>query len=331
MLDVRRREFITLLGGAAASPVLWPLAARAQQPALPVVGLLSGIDLDDRQLGAVRQGLSESGYVAGKNVAIEHRSAAGQYDRLPALAADLVRRQVAVILAIQGTGSALAAKGATATIPIAFSSGSDPVKSGLVASFNRPGGNVTGVSFLVNGLGAKRLELLRELVPSATTVGNLVNPTNPNSAGETRDVEAAARVLGLKLHVANASIERDIDAAFTSFVQQRVNALIVNADAFYLSRSDQIIALAARQALPAVYQTREFPAAGGLISYGTSITDAFRAAAVYAGKILKGAKPADLPVVQSTRFELVINLKTAKTLGLTVPLTLQAAADEVIE
>jgi putative ABC transport system substrate-binding protein len=328
MLDVRRREFITLLGGAAAA---WPLPLRAQQPALPVVGLLSGIDLDDRQLGAVRQGLSESGYVAGKNVAIEQRSAAGQYDRLPALAAELVRRQVAVIVAIQGTGSALAAKAATTTIPIAFSIGSDPVKIGLVASLNRPGGNVTGVSFLVNGLGAKRLELLRELVPRAATIGNLVNPTNPNSAGETQDVEAAARALGLKLHVMNASNERDIDTAFASFVEQRVNALIVNADAFYMSRSEQIIALAGRHALPTMYSLQEFAAAGGLASYGTSITGAFRAAAAYAGKILKGAKPADLPVVQSTKFELVINLKTARALGLSVPLTLQAAADEVIE
>jgi putative ABC transport system substrate-binding protein len=328
---MKRREFISLIGGAGASRVLWPLPLSAQQPALPVVGLLSGIDLDDPQFAAVRQGLNEAGYVAGKNVAIEHRSAAGRYDRLPALAAELVRRQVAVIVAIQGTMSALSAKAATATIPIVFASGSDPVKTGLVASLNRPGGNVTGVTFLVNLLAAKRLGLLRELVPGARVVGDLVNPTNPNSEAETKDMQVAARALGLELHLVNASSERDIDAAFASFAERRVDALIVTTDAYFRSRRDQIVALASRHALPTTYQSRAFTAAGGLMSYGTSITDAFRAAAAYAGKILKGAKPADLPVVQSTRFELVINLKTAKALGLTVPLTLQAAADEVIE
>jgi putative ABC transport system substrate-binding protein len=324
---MRRRNFIAFLSGAAA----WPLAARSQQASPPVVGLLSGIDVDDRQLEAIREGLNEAGYVAGKNVTIEYRSAAGQYERLPALATDLARRQVAVIVTILGTRSALSAKAATATIPIVFAIGSDPVKAGLVSSLNRPSGNVTGVTFLANALAAKRLGLLRELVPDIAVIGDLVNPTNPNSEDETNDMRAAAQALGLQLNIVNASTERDIDAAFTSFAQQRLKALIVTADAFFSSRQDQLVSLAARHALPTMYWLREFAVAGGLMSYGTSITGAFRAAGVYAGRILKGERPADLPVLQSTKFELVINLKVAKSLGMTIPPGVLAIADEVIE
>jgi putative tryptophan/tyrosine transport system substrate-binding protein len=324
---MQRRKFIGALGGAAA----WPVVARAQQPVFPFVGLLCGIDADDQEVEAVRQGLSEMGYVVGKNVAIEYRSAAGHYDRLPELAADLVRRQVAVIVTIQGTMSALSAKAATSTIPIVFSIGSDPVKTGLVTSFNRPGGNLTGVSFLSNLLGTKRLELLRQVVPNLRSVGNLANPTNPNSEAEVKDVQAAVGALGLKLHVANASKEADIDIAFAGFVRERVDAIVINADAFYFSRRDQIVALTAQHALPAIHQLREFTIAGGLLSYGTSITGAFRTAGAYAGRILRGEKPADLPVTRPTKFELVINLKTAKALGLTIPETLLATADEVIQ
>jgi putative tryptophan/tyrosine transport system substrate-binding protein len=326
-IRIGRREFITLLGGGAA----WPLAARAQQPALPVIGLLGGTDVEDPQLSAIRQGLNEAGYSEGRNVAIEYRWAEGHYERLPAFAADLARRQVAVIVAIQGTAPALAAKAATATIPIVFSTGGDPVKLGLVSSLNRPGGNVTGVSFLVNALGAKRLELLRTLVPTATVIGFLVNPANPNAEPEIKDMQEAARTLGLQIHIRNASSEQDIDAALSAFVEQRVNALITAADAFFLSRRDQLTRLAARYAIPAIYHVREIAAAGGLMSYGTSIADAYRLAGLYAGRILKGEKPAELPVMQSAKFEMVVNLKTAKALGLDVPLSLQLAADEVIE
>jgi putative ABC transport system substrate-binding protein len=325
---VKRREFIKLFGGTAAA---WPLAAHAQQPSVPVVGLLSGIDPDDRQLAAVEQGLNQAGYIAGKSVMIEHRSAAGQYDRLPALANDLVRQQVAVIVTILGTLSALSAKTATTTIPIVFAIGTDPVKAGLVPSLNRPGGNVTGVTFLSNALAAKRLGLLRELVPSITAVGDLVNPTNPNAADETNDMQIAAQSLGLQLRIVNASTEREIDAAFANFADQRLKALIVTADAFFSGRRDQLVSLAARHALPTMYWLREFASDGGLMSYGTSITEAFRAAGVYAGRVLKGEKTAHLPVVQSTKFELVINLRIAKTLGLTIPPGVLAIADEVIE
>jgi putative ABC transport system substrate-binding protein len=326
--QLKRREFITLVGGAAAG---WPLAARAQQPAIPVIGLLSGIDVDDRQLAAIRQGLSEAGYVDGRSVAIEYRSAAGQYDRLPVLAADLVQRPVAVIVTILGTMSALSAKAATATIPIVFAIGTDPVKAGLVPSLNRPGSNITGVTFLSNVLAAKRLGLLRELVPGIAAIGDLVNPTNPNSADETKDMQAAAQALGLQLRIANANTEPEIDAAFASFAEQHLKAMIVTADAFFSGRRDQLIALAAQHVLPTMYWLREFAAAGGLMSYGTSITDAFREAGSYAGRILKGARPADLPVVQPTKFELVINLKAAQALGVTIPPGVLAIADEVIE
>jgi len=322
-----RREFITLLAGAAAA---WPLGARAQQPVMALVGLLSSAQLDDRQIGAIRQGLKDAGHIEGRNVAIKYRSADARFDRLPALAADLVADPVVAIIAL-APPAAVAAKAATATIPIIFATGADPVGLGLVSSFNRPGGNVTGVTFVVNTLGAKRLELLRELVPSATVIGLLVNPGNPTSDSQTRDVQAAARAIGVEPLILNVGSERNIDAAFASAVQQRVNAVIVGADSFFVSRSDQLVGLAARHAMPAVYFLREFADIGGLVSYGPSQTEAYRLAGGYAARILAGEKPADLPVTQSTTFEFVINLKTAKALGLAVPLTMQVAADETIE
>ena len=321
-----RREFITLLGGAA----VWPLAARAQQAGVPVVGLLLSTQLDDRQVGATRQGLRDAGYIEGRNVAIKYRSGDGRFDRLPALAAELVADGPAAIVAVSPAAS-LASKAATATIPIVFVIGADPVDLGLVSSLNRPGGNVTGVTFFINTLGAKRLELLRELVPNAAVVGFLVNPTNPTSESQIADVRSAGRSSGVDLLILNASSERDIDTAFASFLQQRVNAIIIGADSLFLSRRDQLVGLAARHALPAIYYLREFADVGGLISYGASITDAFRLVGSSAGRILKGEKPADLPVQQTVKFELAINLKTAKTLGLTVPLIMQMTADEVIE
>jgi putative ABC transport system substrate-binding protein len=325
---MRRREFIALLGGAAAA---FPYAARAQQGAMPVIGVLSGTSYDEREFAAVRKGLAENGYVEGKNLTIEYRSAEGKYDRLPALAAELVRLKVRVILAVGGTVSAVEAKAATATIPVVFANGSDPVKVGLVPSLNRPGGNVTGVSFFVTTLGAKRLDLLRELVPNAAMIGFLANPANPNLESEMKDVQEAARTLRRQIVVQNAASEREIDTAFANFAQTRVHAIIAAADAFYLSRRVQLAEQAARHAIPAIYSVRDHAVVGGLMSYGTDRLDAYRQGGVYVAKILKGSKPADLPVMQSTKFEFVINLKTAKALGLAVSPQILARVDEAIE
>jgi putative tryptophan/tyrosine transport system substrate-binding protein len=323
---VRRREFIGFLGGSAARP----LTAQAQQPALALVGLLSSVQLDDRQVGAIRQGLKDGGYIEGRNVAIKYRSADARFDRLPALVADLVADPVAVIVALAAP-AAVAARTATTTIPIVFAVGADPVELGLVSGFNRPGGNVTGVGFIVTALGTKRLETLRVLVPSATLIGFLINAGNPTSESQTRDMQVAARALGIELLVLNASSERDIHAAFASFVQQRVNAVIIGADSLFISRRDQLVGLAAHHTIPAIYFLREFADIGGLMSYGASQTDAYRVAGGYTARILKGEHPAALPVQQAVKFEFVINLKAAVELGLTVPATLLAAADEVIE
>jgi putative ABC transport system substrate-binding protein len=326
IVTIGRRELLAALGGAAA----WPPAARAQQTGVPLVGLLLSNQIDDRQVGAIRQGLKDAGYIEGRNVAIKYRSGDGRFDRLPALAAELVADAPAAIVALAPAAS-LAAKAATSAIPIVFAIGADPVDLRLVSSLNRPGGNVTGVTFFVNTLGAKRLELLREVLPSAAVVGLLVNPANPTSESQIADVRAAVRSFGVDLLILNAGSERDIDAAFASFIQQRANAIIIGADGFFLSRRDQLVGLAGRHALPAIYYLREFADVGGLISYGASITDAYRLAGGYAGRILKGERPADLPVQQTVKFELAINLKTAKTLGLTVPDKLLVVADEVIE
>ena len=330
--QLKRREFITLLGGAAAA---WPLAAQAQQPAMPVIGLLSPASPDSfaHFMRAFRQGLKDSGYVEGENVAIDYRWAEGQYDRLPALAAELVRRPVAMIAATGGPSSALVAKAATTTIPIVFNVGEDPVRLGLVASLARPGGgNLTGINFFSVELVAKRLELLHELVPGATRIAVLVNPANPaNAEPTTRDVEAPARDIGLQIKVLRAASSSEINAAFATLVREQFNALFVGGDAFFTSRRVQLAVLAARHAVPAIYPQRDFPEAGGLMSYGASLADTYRQLGVYAGRILKGAKPADLPVEQASRFELVINAETAKALGIDVPATLLARADEVIE
>jgi putative tryptophan/tyrosine transport system substrate-binding protein len=326
---MRRREFISFLGGAAA----WPLAARAQQPAIPVIGFLSAASLEaytDR-VRAFRQGLRDAGYVEGDNVAIEYRWAEGQYDRLLALAAELVRRQVAVIVAAP-TPSALAAKSATATIPIVFTVGDDPVKLGLVSSLARPGGNLTGVNFFGAEVVSKRLELLRELIPGVRRLAVLVNPSNAMiSEAIVRDVEAAARGMGVQVQVFNAGTSREIDAAFANLVRERSDAVFIGGDAFFTSRRVQLATLAARYMIPSSFSQREVTEAGGLMSYAANIRDTFRQAGVYVGRILKGAKPADLPVVQSTKFELVINAQTARILGITVPDKLLVAADEVIE
>jgi putative tryptophan/tyrosine transport system substrate-binding protein len=327
---MRRRDFMTAVAGSAAA---WPIVARAQQPAMPVIGFLHSASPDPyaHMVAAFRQGLKDTGYVEGGNVAIEYHWAEGDNRRLPTLAAELVRRQVAVIAAVGGNVSALAAKAATSTIPIVFNTGNDPIKSGLVASFNRPGGNVTGVSFFGVSLGQKRLELIRELVPNSTVIAMLVNPGFPDTEIELNDVQAAARAIGQQIHVVAASSERDIDRAFGTLVDSRADALLVSSDPFFNSRRDQLVTLAARHTVPAIYQLREFADAGGLMSYGNSFTDLYRQVGIYAGRILKGEKPADLPVVRPTKFELIINLKTAKALGLTVPDKLLVAADEVIE
>jgi putative tryptophan/tyrosine transport system substrate-binding protein len=326
---MKRRDFISLLGGAAA----WPLAARAQQPAVPVVGFLNSTSPGPyaHLVAAFRKGLSETGYVEGRNVAIEYRWAEGQYDRLPALAADLVRRQVAVIAATGGEPSVLAAKAATLTIPILFITGSDPVKLGIVASLNRPGGNVTGVSIFYAVLGPKRLALLQELVPKIAVIGVVVNPAFAYAEEETKDLLAAGRALDKQIHIATASTEGEIDAAFGSLVERRVDAIMVAVDPFFVSRRGRFIALAAQHALPVVYFSRDFTADGGLMSYGPNLAEAYHQVGVYTGRILNGAKPANLPVVQPTKFEFVINLKTAKSLGLPIPDKLLALADEVIE
>jgi putative ABC transport system substrate-binding protein len=327
---IQRRDFITLLGGAAAA---WPLAARAQQAAMPVIGYLDAgsADASAHYAAAFRKGLSETGYDVGKDVAIEYRWADGSLDRLPVLVADLVRRQVAMIFAGNGAPVALAAKAATTTIPIVFNMGDDPVRFGLVPSLNRPGGNITGQAAQNAELGPKRLQLLHEVVPAATTLALLVNPTNPNVETLSRDLHAAARTLGLQLQILHASTEREIDAVVATLLQLQAGGLMIGHDPFFNSQNERLATQALRQAMPTIYQFREFAAAGGLMSYGTDLADLYRQSGVYAGRILKGEKPGDLPVTQPTKFELFVNLKTAKALGLTIPQTLLVAADEVIE
>ena len=326
---MKRRKFITLLGGSVAAS---PLAARAQQTALPVIGFLNPTSPDGmtERLRAFRQGLKETGYVEGENVLVEYGWAEGQYDRLPAMAAELVRRRVAVIVAIP-IPAAIAAKSATAKIPIVFYVGGDPVELGLVASLNRPGGNATGVNYFVAELGPKQLELLHELLPTAVRVGLMVNPTNVNVEGSTKDVTAAAATMGLQIDIVQASDSREIEAAFATLVRNRADALVIGADPFFTSRRLQLATLATRHAIPAITGNREFVEAGGLMSYGTSLTEAYRQLGAYTGRILKGAKPNDLPVMQSIKFELVINLPTARALGIEIPPTLLARADEVME
>ena len=333
MPDMKRREFIALLGGGGLLLVAKVRRARGQQPAMPVVGLLGATTAHGyaAQLAAFRQGLSEAGFVEGRNVAIEYRWADDQYDRLPALAADLARRQVAVIATLGGNAASVAAKAATTTIPVVFHGSVDPVEAGLVASLNWPAGNLTGVVTLNMDTGQKRLELIHELLPAATTIGLLLNPTNAVAEIQSKDLQAAARTLGLQLRIANASTERDFDAAFATLSQGQVGGLVIGTDGFLVSQSEQLAALTVRYALPTIFQYRAFVTAGGLMSYGGSVTDSYRLSGVYTGRILKGEKPADLPVQQATKVELIINLKTARTLGITFPITLLGRADEVIE
>jgi putative tryptophan/tyrosine transport system substrate-binding protein len=327
---MKRREFITLLGGASAS---WPFAAWAQQPTMPVVGLLStgSQESDAFRVAAIRQGLAEVGYVEGRNVGFEYQRAEDHYERLPALAIELVRRDVAVIVALGGNTSAAAAKSASATIPIVFAIGGDPIKMDFVASLSRPGGNMTGVSFLNDALVEKQLEVLHETVPNAELMGFLVNPANRNADSDTKYVLAAAESLGQKMAVVQARTDSELEVAFITLVQRHAGALLVGSDPFFANRRDKLVELAERHRIPGVYALREFAVIGGLMSYGTNITEAHRIAGLYAGRILRGEKPADLPVQQSTKVELVINLKTAKAFGLTVPPHIVARADEVIE
>jgi len=327
---MRRRELMLLVGGAAFA---WPLDARAQQSAIPVIGFLSSASPNayGGRVAAFRKGLSESGYIDGQDVAIEFRWAQGQYDQLPVFAADLVRQKVAVIVSSGGDVAALSAKAATSSIPIVTVSGSDPVKAGLVASFNRPGGNITGASFVATELETKRLEILHDVVPTAAVIGILINPTNPAAESRAKDLQMAARKLDRTIYIASASSESDLEAAFATLIQQQADALLVSTDSFFTSQRDRLVALAARHALPAIYPWREFVEAGGLVSYGPIISEVYRQVGIYTARILKGEKPADLPFVRPTKFELVINLKTATALGLTIPRFTLTRADEVIE
>jgi putative ABC transport system substrate-binding protein len=327
---MQRRDFITLLGGAAAA---WPLTARAQRPVMPVVGFMHTLSFENvpNYVAAFRQGLKEAGFVEGQNVAVEYRWAEGQYAKLPELAADLVRRKVAVIAATGGDPSPQVAEAATSIIPIVFAANGDPVKQGLVASLNQPGGNATGVTIFGPAAVTKRLQLLHELIPQAATVAFLMNPDNPNGALETGVAQAAATSLGLQMLVLSASNESELDATFTAMARQRAGALLIASDVFFFWRREQIFALAAGQKMPAIYYLREFAQAGGLMSYGNRVTDVYRQVGIYVARVLKGEKPADLPVIQATEFEFVINLKTAKKLGLAIPAGLISFADEVIE
>ena len=327
---MKRREFITLLGGAA---VVWPFIARAQQPAMPVIGFLSSLSQFESSnlVTGFHRGLAESGFVEAQNIVIDYRWADGRYDRLPAMAADLISRRMVLLVSTGGQPTLVAAKAATTTIPIVFATGVDPVESGIIASFNRPGGNLTGVYVLTIGLESKRFGLLQEFVPASAVIAVLVNPSNPNIESQLKDVHDAARAVARLIHVVHATGERDLEAAFATIAQLKPGALLVGADPALSLQRDQIVGLAARYAIPAMYQWREFADAGGLMSYGSNLADAYRQVGIYVGRILKGAKPADLPVVQPTKFELVINLKTAKALGLTIPSGVLAIADEVIE